>query len=70
MEPIWLQTVFLQAIMTAVNDDNNQGRGPSSSSVCQGQADCFTGMITEIVDGDTLDVNNVRVRLSLDKLPN
>ncbi len=51
------------------NDDNNQDRGPSSSSVCQGQADCFTGMITEIVDGDTLDVNNVRVRLSLVNTP-
>ena len=51
------------------NDENNQDRGPSSSSVCQGQADCFTGMITEIVDGDTLDVNNVRVRLSLVNTP-
>jgi endonuclease YncB( thermonuclease family) len=51
------------------NDDNNQDWGPSSSSVCRGQADCFTGMITEIVDGDTLDVNNVRVRLSLVNTP-
>lgn len=26
-------------------------------------ADCFTGVITEIVDGDILDVNNVRVSM-------
>jgi endonuclease YncB( thermonuclease family) len=51
------------------NNDNNQDQSPSSSSECQGQADCFTGIVTEIVDGDTLDVNNVRVRLSLVNTP-
>jgi micrococcal nuclease len=43
----------------------NGGGGSSSSSECQGQADCFRGTVTEIVDGDTLDINNVRVRLAL-----
>ena len=28
---------------------------------CQGLADCFQGKVTEVVDGDTLDVNNVRI---------
>ena len=32
---------------------------------CTGSALCFTGVITEIVDGDTFDVNNIRIRLSL-----
>jgi endonuclease YncB( thermonuclease family) len=37
--------------------------------VYQGQADCFRGIVTEIVDGDTLDINNVRVRLALVNTP-
>ena len=42
------------------NNDDNSGGGSSSSSECKGQADCFRGTVTKIVDGDTLDVNNVR----------
>jgi hypothetical protein len=45
------------------------GGGSSSTSECQGQADCFRGTVTEIVDGDTLDINNVRVRLALVNTP-
>jgi hypothetical protein len=48
---------------------NNNGGGSSSTSQCQGEADCFRGTVTEIVDGDTLDVNNVRVRLALVNTP-
>ena len=44
--------------------------GPASSNLaCKGSADCFMGSVTEIVDGDTLDVNNVRVRLALVNTP-
>jgi hypothetical protein len=50
--------------------DSNDGEQVSSSSTeCLGQADCFTGTVTAIVDGDTLDVNNIRVRLSLVNTP-
>jgi hypothetical protein len=48
---------------------NGDGGGSTSASECQGQADCFRGTVTEIVDGDTLDVNNVRVRLALVNTP-
>ena len=48
---------------------NSRGKLPASSDECQGQADCFTGRVTDIVDGDTLDVNNIRVRLSLVNTP-
>lgn len=41
----------------------------SGSTECKGSADCFRGMVTEIVDGDTLDVNNVRVRLAMVNTP-
>ena len=51
------------------DDINSEKRLPASSNECQGQADCFTGIVTDIVDGDTLDVNNVRVRLSLVNTP-
>jgi hypothetical protein len=48
------------------NDNvNSREQLTVSSHECQGQADCFTGIVTDIVDGDTLDVNNVKVRLSL-----
>jgi endonuclease YncB( thermonuclease family) len=36
---------------------------------CKGSADCFRGSVTEIVDGDTIDVNNVRIRLSMVNTP-
>jgi micrococcal nuclease len=36
---------------------------------CQGLADCFNGTVTEIIDGDTLDVNNVQIRLSMVNTP-
>ena len=39
------------------------------SAKCQGNADCFDGTVTEVVDGDTLDVNNVRIRLALIDAP-
>jgi len=40
-----------------------------SNNGCRGKADCFKGTVTEVVDGDTLDVNNVRIRLSLVNTP-
>ena len=33
------------------------------------QLDCFTGTVTEIIDGDTIDINNVRIRLSMVNTP-
>jgi endonuclease YncB( thermonuclease family) len=51
------------------DNDNNQQNSSPTSSECRGQADCFTGIVTEIIDGDTLDINNVRVRLSLVDTP-
>ena len=40
-----------------------------SDKHCRGKADCFEGTVTEVVDGDTLDVNNVRIRLALVNTP-
>jgi len=40
-------------------------RGPR----CRGVAACFTDSVTHIVDGDTLDVGDVRIRLTLVNSP-
>ena len=50
------------------SDSDNDG-GSQSANECQGQADCFRGTVTQIVDGDTIDINNVRVRLALVNTP-
>jgi micrococcal nuclease len=34
-----------------------------------GSARCFTGKVTRIVDGDTIDVNDIRIRLTLVNTP-
>lgn len=47
----------------------NSGTPPSQFIECKGSADCFRGIVTEIVDGDTIDVNNVRVRLTMVNTP-
>jgi hypothetical protein len=55
-------------------DGNNklsfvQSNEVTQSSECRGEADCFRGIVTEIVDGDTIDINNVRIRLSMVNTP-
>jgi micrococcal nuclease len=52
--------------------DNNYPNNNSNvlpSNECLGQADCFKGKVTAIVDGDTLDIDNIRVRLTLVNTP-
>ena len=48
---------------------NDREQVITSSTECQGQTDCFRGTVTDIVDGDTLDVNKVRIGLSLVNTP-
>jgi len=36
---------------------------------CKGVANCFSGRVMKIIDGDTLDVENVRIRLALTNTP-
>ena len=57
-------------VNTIILGPSYPGSYPGTPSlVCKGSADCFMGSVTEIVDGDTLDVNNVRVRLALVNTP-
>jgi endonuclease YncB( thermonuclease family) len=40
-----------------------------SVTYCVGTAECFTGTVTRIVDGDTLDIDGTRIRLALVNTP-
>jgi hypothetical protein len=51
------------------NNDGNNDEDSTPANECQGQADCFRGTVTMIVDGDTIDINNVRIRLALVNTP-
>jgi micrococcal nuclease len=37
--------------------------------VCAGSASCFTGKVSKVVDGDTLEVGDIRIRLALVNTP-
>lgn len=41
----------------------------TNPAACKGSAACISGVVTRIVDGDTLDVNSTRVRLALIDTP-
>jgi len=55
---------ILEKIEEKINKENSY-----DLSLCKGSADCFTGKIDYVVDGDTLDVNGVRIRLALVNTP-
>lgn len=42
---------------------------PQTNTDCSGNALCLKGKITNIIDGDTIDVGDTRVRLSLTSTP-
>lgn len=42
---------------------------PFMDATCKGSADCMTGSIASVIDGDTLDIRNTRIRLALVDTP-
>lgn len=42
---------------------------PTNSGLCKGTARCFNGTITKIIDGDTLIIDGVKVRLAIVNTP-
>jgi len=44
-------------------------QAPAPGGVCRGTARCFTATVTHIVDGDTLDLGDDRIRLALVNTP-
>lgn len=42
---------------------------PEEKALCSGSAECFEGTVTRIVDGDTLYVDDIKIRLALVDTP-
>jgi len=42
---------------------------PIQSQSCSGSAGCFTGYVTDVIDGDTIEVDGTRIRLALTSTP-
>jgi micrococcal nuclease len=57
------------AVLTFANDDSTPGPGDGSNELCMGTAECLEGEVTSIVDGDTLYIEGVKIRLSLVDTP-
>jgi micrococcal nuclease len=51
------------------NNTTNDNFHLPPAAICKGTADCIDGTITKIVDGDTLDIDNTRIRLTLVNTP-
>lgn len=65
-----LGSLLLTAIVLAVSAAAYVLTQPQApGGVCRGTARCFTATVTHIVDGDTLDVGDDRVRLALVNTP-
>jgi len=41
----------------------------AQNAKCRGSASCFTGTVTKVIDGDTIRVGNVTIRLALVNTP-
>lgn len=66
--------VVVVAVLAAANalKTTRPSSGPSPSppaTACRGSAACYTDPVAYIVDGDTLDVGNTRIRLALVNTP-
>jgi micrococcal nuclease len=63
--------VFLNSYNPRSSSSGNPpgGNPPVAGTQCRGTAACFTDTVTHIVDGDTLDVGGIRIRLTLVNSP-
>ena len=60
-----IPTKYLQDTMSNASDTSK-----NLSHDCSGTAKCITGTVTEIIDGDTIHVNEQSVRFALASAPN
>lgn len=57
---------IVMIIVSAISPKEEQ---VSSASLCKGTALCISGNVTKIVDGDTLEIENITIRLALVNTP-
>jgi endonuclease YncB( thermonuclease family) len=50
-------------------DESNSADEVTATLPCLSEPGCFTGTVTKVVDGDTLDVSGIRIRLVLVDAP-
>lgn len=53
----------------SIQESQNNTEPYQTISLCKGTARCFNGTVTKITDGDTLEVNDVSIRLALTDAP-
>src|SRR3989304_3353443 len=75
-ETVAVLAILVIAVLAAVALSLLSGSQPATisgpgggNSSCKGTARCFSGTVTYIVDGDTLDVAGQRIRLTLVNTP-
>jgi len=60
--------IVVSGIFVYYNFPAGQG-GFEESTFCSGTAGCFTGKVTAVIDGDTIEVEKIRIRLALSSAP-
>ena len=66
---IFAAIVLIPSLKPAPEPATINPPSPAPTAQCTGSASCFSGTVTRVVDGDTIDVNDVRVRLALVNTP-
>jgi micrococcal nuclease len=61
-------TIIIFGIVVYYNFPENIG-GFEENMFCSGTAGCFTGKVTAVIDGDTIEVEKIRIRLALASAP-
>jgi len=64
-----LVVIIVAGIVLFLPKQSSLDEPKNKTSLCKGEAACLEGIVTKVVDGDTLDVNGIRVRLSLVNAP-
>ena len=60
---------FINLMQKVAESEQKQSTPPLPSQGCSGSAGCFTGYVTEIIDGDTIVVDGTHIRLALTSTP-
>lgn len=56
---------FIDLMKKVAESEQKQSTPPLPSQICSGNAKCFTGYVTEIIDGDTIKVDGQSIRFAL-----
>ncbi|MEM1532348.1 MAG: thermonuclease family protein [Nitrososphaerota archaeon] len=57
------------AIESTVSNTTEQTTSAPQTEICSGSALCIIGRVTAVIDGDTLEIDGIRIRLALVNTP-